>query len=107
MTLEQARRVSDLIKTLDDAKEWGDSFREKSEKGRNFILFEEQVCALNIDGNGERGGWEGPIRVPREIAAEMMGWLEDRVRSELHTLGVTIEPVEFGNSANFSGNSQS
>lgn len=88
MTLDQAKRLSDILKTLEDSQTFGISFAEKSDEGRNFVLFGDIVAATNIDGNGTRGGWEGEIRLPRDIAIEMMGWLEQRVDAELKTLGV-------------------
>lgn len=86
MTIEDARRASDLLKVMDDAKEWQETFDREAEHG--FILFEEIVAAHNIDGNGRRSGWSGPFRLTTPIARDMMAWLRERVARELASLGV-------------------
>lgn len=88
MNMAQAKRIADILKTLDDAECFGAAFREPSEDSRNYILFEDVVEADNIDGDGTRGAWEGEIKLPRDIAIEMMEWLKKRVKQELSKLGV-------------------
>ena len=88
MTLTEAKRTSDLLRMMEDAIDFAASFAEPSTKNREFILFENVVAADNIDGDGERGGWEGPLRVPRDIAVEMMLWLQSRAETEMASYGV-------------------
>jgi hypothetical protein len=86
MTMDEARRVSDLLVTLDDAKEFRESFEEENEQ--NYIAFENVMSASNIQANGTRGGWQGLIRMPRATAIAMMKWLEEHVRAELSAMQV-------------------
>lgn len=86
MTGEEAREVSDLLVTLDDAGEWRDSFAECKDP---FVIFEEVVHAKNVRGDGTRGGWVGSLGMPKWLALRMMLWLENEAITRLTELGVT------------------
>lgn len=86
MMIDEARRVSDLLVTLDDAREWRETFEgEKVE----FIGFERTVAADNIRLEGSREEWSSELRMHRTTAIDMMAWLEQRTLSNLECLGVT------------------
>lgn len=87
----QARRIALLLDVLDEAREWRESFDETK---RNYVGFDNIVSADNLGLNGERGGWDGAISLPKELAIEMMRWLEARAMKELTELGVSVDFAE-------------
>ena len=86
MTMDDARRLSDLLVTLDDAKEWKETFEDD---GEPFIVFEEVVTGKNIRADGRRGGYEGGLRMDRATAIAMMAWLQEYTQTQIAEIGVS------------------
>lgn len=82
MTLEEARRVTDLIATADAAGEIAQIFKNqpKGEQGKYILI--ERFLARTAIGGVTGGHWPG-FTIPRDLCAEMLEWLRERALKEI------------------------
>lgn len=78
LALDDVRRLHTLSQTILDATEWRDTFDDRVEQ----VVFFGNIAMGEARESG-RQGWEGELAVPKDIAIEMLGWLETRARTEL------------------------
>lgn len=86
MTMNDAKRISDLLVIMKDAREWRETFEQSAAP---FIGFEDVVSAGNVLMEGPRDGWQGSLRMDTPTAVAMMKWLEAVAQAELFEHGVT------------------
>lgn len=86
MTLEEIKMVHLLTRTVIDAVDWRETFEINAKDG--------EVASFEDIGLGEtfpidsRIGFNGALVMPRDLAIEMMAWLERRARERLREAGV-------------------
>lgn len=92
MMAAEVVRARILIAVLDDAKEWRETFEEPQNALLSTVIFGEIGMTAGAERKGDRSvsGFEGALDLPREMAVEMMVWLEARARDELDKLGVKV-----------------
>ena len=86
MTLEQAREVAMLILVHDRAVEWRETFEENT--NHPIVSFSEIRMMDDLVEETNADSFEGDLRMPREIALDMMRWLEATMKARLQKLGV-------------------
>lgn len=79
--MDQAVRSNALSQAIIDAKEWRETFENEDNNGA-VVEFEEVYLRDRVNDSSSHG-FEGSLRLPRDIAIEMMVWLEDRATTEL------------------------
>lgn len=82
MTMNEAIRINALSQAVIDAQEWRRTFEEVDGDQHAVVEFGDIGTGASVD-EGANNGWEGSLRMPRDIAHEMMGWLEERAAREL------------------------
>ena len=88
MTLAEARRVADLIATMDGVAAMIDDLETWTEKDGAYIVLDFSD-RQTITGEGSGISFNGPS-MPRDIAIEMAKWLRGRVQDELDRAGVSL-----------------
>jgi hypothetical protein len=88
MTLAEARRVADLIATMDGVAAMIDDLETWTEKDGAYIVLDFSDRPT-ITGEGGGISFNGPS-MPRDIAIEMAKWLRGRVQDELDRAGVSL-----------------
>ena len=84
MNVTEAIRLSALAQAVIDAKEWRETFEDANNHDNKYdIAHFEDVSLRDKVRNATSSGFEGSLMMPRDIAIEMMKWLEDRASSEL------------------------
>lgn len=83
MTMDKAIRVNALSQAVIDAKEWRETFEQNADADHAVVEFDEVNARKSVD-DGTTYGFDGRLRMPRDIAIEMMKWLEERAT---HALG--------------------
>ena len=87
MTLVEARRMSDLIKTMDEAVEIIETLANIDDEEGKYIIIDALSTRSSIDGIGVGSTWDG-MPMPLDLAYEMFIWLRDRAQAEISALGV-------------------
>lgn len=85
MTMDEAVRHAALAQAVIDAREWRETFDDhKNHEGKlNVVRFEQGYLSDRVKNSDTSQGFEGGLHMPRDIAIEMMRWLEDHTTKEL------------------------
>jgi hypothetical protein len=86
-TGEDVRRARVLLATFDDSRDWLETFELETNEG-NLVIIDD--INLTADDDKIRHGFDGDLRVPRDLAVEWMRWLHERSRAELEKIGVKV-----------------
>lgn len=91
-TTADVRRARTLLETLDNAREWRETFEDASGKEYELVEFSDiYLCESGTSGDSRTlHGYEGRLVMPREDAIEMMKWLEIHAHDELAKIGVAL-----------------
>lgn len=89
-TAADVRLARTLLTTLDDAKQFRESFEDK--KFAKYPIVELGDINVTEERSESRSsqGFEGSLEMPKWLAIEMMLWLEARARAELEKIGVRV-----------------
>ena len=82
------KRAKLLLQSIDDAKEWRETFELEENSDYEKVEFEE--CALSHERDTATQGFVGGLTMPKDVAAAMMTWLDGYARAELEKIGVKI-----------------
>lgn len=83
--MENAIRIAALAQAVIDAKDWRETFEEPDRQGEAFAIVafgDDNRMQPRVDADSGHC-YEGSLRMPRDIAVEMMQWLERRAEEEL------------------------
>jgi hypothetical protein len=88
-----ARRVADLLAARDEIEDWLVSLRASvTEHPESRMISFGDVAVLKPNRESEeRDGWEGDLRVPRDIGIRMLEWARDQAMVALGRLGVELD----------------
>jgi hypothetical protein len=86
MKMTAARKVSDLLASLDSIREWRETVEK--EKKRFWFFGDNNAGHGQLDGMDAYTAYEGDLKLPREMAVKMLKWAEEETVLELSKLGV-------------------
>lgn len=85
MTMADAIRLVALAQAVIDAKDWRETFEQNEGDEHAIVQFDDIDLKASVD-SGSAQGFDGSLRMPRDLAIEMMKWLEERATAELGQL---------------------
>lgn len=83
MTIEQAKRIRDLLLTIENAET---SLAELTIQQDNPYVSMDFADIKAIDDTSEIGGNYWSLPAPRDIVIEMICWVRDRARQEIASI---------------------
>jgi hypothetical protein len=90
MKESDTRRAAALLVARDDLEDWRASLEiAKTEHPDHAIVAFDDIAVRNKDGEGH--GWEGGLRLPRDIAIRMLLREAAAIAEELTALGIEAE----------------
>ena len=85
--MDQAIRIAALAQAVVDAKDWRETFEKKEcqKPSHAIVAFGDDNCMQDSIDSDTMHGYDGWLRMPRDVAVEMMKWLEGRAAKELES----------------------
>ena len=85
MNIDALHKASKLASALHDATEWCEMLEQKFDRPS---MHGSRMTLECTDAECREKKYSGSLSLPRDLAAEMMRWLESRLREKLTALGV-------------------